>query len=301
MGVLDKNIVYAIVVAGGDEIAQRLPIGVLPFGSNNNFATRIFPKRELEVERYCEASMAIIANKYTLADVIEVEQMEPSAQDVSSESEEGSRDGNKNVYVLSDLKWGVHSDVDRLKSKYWYFPGPLKEYYCYLKKVLFSDWPIDVQASAELSPPCDGCRNCYTPKETEVKPKAEKSVWWWPTDNRKASPPTKPDPRLQINNPECGETYRKEISSPQFNIATVPKQDSECQAAALEVTVSPPTSKSQLLTERLSSLHSESLLVSSIHLEPKTENPCYLMDNEKFEVMPAKFTLLRDKIKIFKS
>ncbi|KAF6039841.1 UFSP1 [Bugula neritina] len=95
--------------------------------------------------------------------------------------------------------------------------------------------------------------------------------------------PAKPDPRLQINNPKCGETYRKEVSSPQFNIATVPKQNSECQAAALEVTVSPPTSKSQLLTERLSSLHSESLLVSSIHLEPKTENPCYLMDNEKFE------------------
>ncbi|KAF6030872.1 hypothetical protein EB796_010835 [Bugula neritina] len=298
MGVFDKNIVDAIVVAGGDgtlsqivtgllrrgdEIAQRLPIGVLPFGSNNNFATRIFPKRELEVERYCEASMAFIANKYTLADVIEVEQTAPSAQEISSESEEGSKEGNKNVYVLSDLKWGVHSDVDRLKSKYWYFPGPLKEYYCYLKKVLFSDWPIDVQASAELSPPCDGCRNCYTPEETEDKPKPEKSVW------------------LQINNTECGETYKKEISSPQLNIATVPKQDSECQAAALEVTVSPPTSKSQLLTERLSSLHSESLLVSSIHLEPKTENPCYLMDNEKFEVMPAKFTLLKDKIKIFKS
>ncbi|KAF6039852.1 hypothetical protein EB796_001849 [Bugula neritina] len=139
-------------------------------------------------------------------------------------------------------------------------------------QVLFSDWPIDVQASAELSPPCDGCRNCYTLEVSEVKPKPEKSVWWWPADNRKASPPAKPDPRLQINNPECGETYRKEISSPQFNIATVPKQDSECQAAALEVTVSPPTSKSQLLTERLSSLHSESLLVSSIHLEPKTEN-----------------------------
>ncbi|KAF6030865.1 hypothetical protein EB796_010828 [Bugula neritina] len=292
MGMLDKNIVDAIVVAGGDgtlseivtgllrrgdEIAQRLPIGVLPFGPNNNFATRIFLKRELEVERYCEASMAIIANKYTLADVIEVEQTEPSAQEISSESEEGSREGNKNVYILSDLKWGVHSDVDRLKSNYWYFPGPLKEYYCYLKKVLFSDWPIDVQASAELSPPCDGCRNCYTPKVSEVKPKPEKS----------------------INNPECGETYKKEISSPQFNIATVPKQDSECQAAALEVTVSPPTSKSQLLTERLNSLHSESLLVSSIHLEPKTENPCYLMDNEKFEVMPAKFTLLKDKI--FKS
>jgi len=43
-------------------------------------------------------------------------------------------------------------------------------------QVLFSDWPIDVQASAELSPPCDGCRNCYTPEETEVKPKPEKSV-----------------------------------------------------------------------------------------------------------------------------
>ena len=40
--------------------------GVLPFGSTNTFANRLFPQRELEVERFCEASMAIIRNKLVI-------------------------------------------------------------------------------------------------------------------------------------------------------------------------------------------------------------------------------------------
>lgn len=41
-----------------------LHLGVLPFGVANTFATRIFPRCDLEVERFCQASMAIIGNKW---------------------------------------------------------------------------------------------------------------------------------------------------------------------------------------------------------------------------------------------
>lgn len=44
-------------------------------------------------------------------------------------------DDAKSVYLLSHVKWGVNSDIDKRKSKYWYYPGPLKQYYCYLKRV----------------------------------------------------------------------------------------------------------------------------------------------------------------------
>lgn len=41
----------------------------------------------------------------------------------------------KSVYLMSHINWGVHSDIERKKSKYWYYPGPLKKYYCYVKQV----------------------------------------------------------------------------------------------------------------------------------------------------------------------
>lgn len=37
--------------------------GVLPFGNTNSYASELFPKKELEVQRFCEASMAIVKNK----------------------------------------------------------------------------------------------------------------------------------------------------------------------------------------------------------------------------------------------
>jgi len=42
---------------------------------------------------------------------------------------------SKDVYLLTSLKWGIHSDIHRQKDKHWYFPGPLKLWYCYWKKV----------------------------------------------------------------------------------------------------------------------------------------------------------------------
>lgn len=60
---MKRFLIFFLIFSPLRKLATCLITGVLPFGSNNNFATRIFPKRELEVERYCEASMAIIANK----------------------------------------------------------------------------------------------------------------------------------------------------------------------------------------------------------------------------------------------
>lgn len=62
-------------------------------------------------------------------DAGEEQKPEMSTESTSTEG------GNKNVYILSHLKWGVYSDIERRKVKYWYMPGPLKEYYCYLKAV----------------------------------------------------------------------------------------------------------------------------------------------------------------------
>ena len=73
-------------------------------------------------------------------DVESTSESEESAKSKESSKEQAkslvSTDNSyKNVYIMSDIKWGVHSDIERRKGKYWYLPGPVKEYYCYLKQV----------------------------------------------------------------------------------------------------------------------------------------------------------------------
>ncbi|XP_067950632.1 acylglycerol kinase, mitochondrial-like [Watersipora subatra] len=320
MGVLDNSIVDAIIVAGGDGtiseivtgllrrgdgIAQRVPIGVLPFGTTNTFASRLFPKRELEVERYCQASMAIINNKCSHADVIEVEPLgtphegeEKSLGDVKTSSVEsvnekaisadspanvsGLSAGNKNIYIMSNLKWGVHSDIDRKKGKYWYMPGPLKEYYCYLKQVLFGEWPALVSAQLEFSPPCEGCKNCLAPPPVTALQPVKKSVWWWPTDNRKVQPsaPAR-DPRLEKDNPLCGVKQRKEVCASQLDLESIAtKSGTSC--SHLELYLTPvSTSKGDLLTKPV--VPEEPIPLSQVTITPKSSLPVYIMDSEDFE------------------
>lgn len=59
------------------------------------------------------------------ADVLEVSPQESTTPDA------------KNVYLMSHINWGIHSELDKRKSKYWYYPGPLKQYYCYAKQVAY--------------------------------------------------------------------------------------------------------------------------------------------------------------------
>ena len=82
-----------------------------------------------------------VVYRFAMADVMEVEPL-PSE---SSEAAENSAPAQsfiaengteaKKVYLMSHIKWGVHSEVERVKWKYWYMVGPLKTWYCYLKTV----------------------------------------------------------------------------------------------------------------------------------------------------------------------
>lgn len=72
-------------------------------------------------------------------------------------------------------------------------------YGCFCQ-VLFGEWPALVSAQLEFSPPCEGCKNCLAPPPVTALQPVKKSVWWWPTDNRKVQPsaPAR-DPRLEVN------------------------------------------------------------------------------------------------------
>ena len=68
----------------------------------------------------------------------------------------------------------------------------------------------------------------------------------------------------------------------------------------LELSLAPEvTSKVNLLTSQSSASDNECIPVSQVTIKPKSTDPWYVMDSEKFEVMPAKITLLKDKIKVF--
>ena len=76
-----------------------------------------------------------------MADVMEVEPLPSESSKAAKDSapalssHEGNETEAKKVYLMSHIKWGVHSEVERVKWKYWYMVGPLKTWYCYLKTV----------------------------------------------------------------------------------------------------------------------------------------------------------------------
>lgn len=94
-------------------------------------------------------------SRFAMADVMEVS---PLASDptITSDQERVESDPSptgdtsaKKVYLLSHIKWGVHSEVERVKGKYWYMPGALKKYYCYLKTVSMTKYLVTSYADGK--------------------------------------------------------------------------------------------------------------------------------------------------------
>ena len=69
----------------------------------------------------------------------------------------------------------------------------------------------------------------------------------------------------------------------------------------MQLSLSPETTKSKLLTSKPADSDNECIPVSQVTIEPKATDPWYVMDSEKYEVTPAKVTLLKDKIRVFTS
>lgn len=76
-----------------------------------------------------------------MADVMEVEPLPVESSKVNDDGTPASSSDiavgseAKKVYLMSNIKWGIHPEVERVKGKYWYMIGPLKTWYCYLKTV----------------------------------------------------------------------------------------------------------------------------------------------------------------------
>ncbi|EDO41738.1 predicted protein [Nematostella vectensis] len=128
-----------IVVAGGDGTlleavtgllrrpdqadVSKIPIGIIPVGTNNTFFNRVFGSGNASQSRQIgNAAMTIVKGQTTSAGVMEIK------------GEEG-----RPTFALNGVHWGAFRDTAESYDKYW-ITGPLRQKMAYIAKT-FQGWP----------------------------------------------------------------------------------------------------------------------------------------------------------------
>lgn len=131
----------AVLIAGGDGTLMeamtgwmrrhkdnkferfRVPIGLLPVGTENRIAKNLFPTASSDVKLMAEATMAVVRQLYLRPiDVIEVENV--------TDSDDSNFSGKK-IYGLREIQAGAFRDAEARMPKYWFTAG-LKKYLTYI-------------------------------------------------------------------------------------------------------------------------------------------------------------------------
>lgn len=228
--VQEINNTDAIVVAGGDgtlsEVVTGLlrrtdentsglvPLGVLPLGQNNSFASNLFPggSRIAKAKSLVDATMAIVEERTKAVDVMRVE-ITNSNEDI------------KPVYALSGLKWGAFRDAEARKDKYWYY-GSLRKYATYVFNGYKDDLTWNINTNINYTPPCSGCLNCAVKINNNVEEK------WF---NRFKKKSINSNENLNKLNPECSIKHQKQIQTSDLELTTLNYFKNETPALHLSV------------------------------------------------------------------
>lgn len=318
----------AILVAGGDgtlmevvtgilrrDPSSQCPVGILPVGRTNSVGGRMFfvDRSDMDqVEGLTRAALGVVKGQLTPKDVLQVEVLE---------TQETATEAKKPIYALASIKWGAFRDVMNLRDKYWYYGG-LRE----RAAILFNAFKTsvlnrDCRGTLTLTPPCQGCVNCFGDRSAR---KVEyKSKNWWsflmPSTKQKEDASVYlvngEDVRKKLN-PECGQETQidlkgtTELYLTTSNIETVPENS---PPRMLLRTGSSEVASTDWITDswrRLSSVdHLDSQVLSkpiecrTMELTPekKEKEEFFSIDNEDFEVKPIRVTLLPARLKVFSS
>ena len=152
MSVLDNTDV--IVAAGGNgtvneiitgllrrpdfQSYSHIPIGIIPLGETNTIFRQLCcsdKENDRTAQRIMNATNDILQSKVKSVDVLKI-----------------SGENGKNVFALSDLRWGSYSDAFSRTSKYWFW-GPLKKYMTYVFASLKSRTQIPREFELQYTEP----------------------------------------------------------------------------------------------------------------------------------------------------
>lgn len=313
-----------IVVAGGDGTLsetvtglmrrgdEKIPaIGVFPTGKINQFSLMLFNSQGMptnkveEVRAMAKAALSVCQGKTEKKDVMKI-------QLIQSQAVEGE-EPKKPFYAVGSLFWGSFNDILKKKDKYW-VTGSLREYTAFLFNGLFGrakDVTWNCKANLMYSEPCSGCSNCY--EKPESKTQKMQSGRWWSKFNASEKAPD----YSKVLNPNCLNTHEALIDTSELVISTNTAEGLPDNQSKMNIKMNVTDNDYgfnyiwnswQRLKERRyldlpQSKDFEARTVVLLPEETKTREDdkevYYSIDNEPYEVMPIKITLLPKRLEFF--
>lgn len=313
----------ALVIAGGDgTVSESItglmrraandpslpPIGVVPVGKVNQFSFMLFnsqglPKNKVEeVKAMANAALSIVKGKTEKKDVMKIELI-PDANVEQLEPK-------KPFYAVGSLMWGSFNDIMRKKDKYW-VTGSLRSYTAFLFNGFGRhDVSWDCKANIIYSDPCSGCSNCYV--KTESRQQKLHNTRWWSKFN--ANQEKAPD-YSKVLNPNCMTTHEETIDTSEFYISTNTAEGTPSSEPKMNIKLNTkPDDRGvdfiwnswQRVKDRryLEAPQSRSIEARTLVLLPETTSEedkeiYYSIDNEPYEVLPIKISLLPRRVEFF--
>lgn len=288
-----------VVVAGGDGTSSEVvtgllrrnteicPILFLPLGVENKTVSNIVPKEydgKYELVKYISyIVLSLIQERVKRFPVVKYEII-PS---------DNQTETHKPTFGLQGLSWGVLSDIEVSKEKYWYF-GILKHQAAVIISTIRQKFNQNISATLMYTPPCPGCRKCLTPIKTKCHSKFSNIF------NLREN--MRPVDRVNLfDNKTCGIETFCNIKAKQLYIMCSRNIEAFFQ---LNTNVIEDISKQKLFLKTiLKEVEMQPTVLyesNTIKLLPQEcGNQTYYIDGEEFEARPIKISFLPDAIKCF--
>lgn len=312
----------ALVVSGGDGTLSEAitgllrraehdpklpPVGILPTGKMNQFSLMLFksddlPKNKLEeVRAMAQAALAVVKGKTEKKDVMKI-------QLISNPDDEQS-EPKKPFYAVGGLVWGAFNDIMRKKDKYW-VTGSFRYYTAFLFNGFGRhDVSWNCKANIIYSEPCSGCSNCYEKTESPTQ-KMHGSRWWSKFNVQEKAPDYS-----KILNPNCLSTHEESVDTSELIISSNTVEGISDKNPKLNIKLNTKrddygfdfiwNSWKRLSSRRFLELQESRVIEArTLVLLPETNSSedkeiYYSIDNESYEVMPIKITLLPKRVDFF--
>ena len=260
------------------------------------------PKNKVEeVRAMANAALSVVRGKTEKKDVMKI-------QLIASENSEES-EPKKPFYAVGSLFWGSFNDILRKKDKYW-FTGPLRSYTAFLFNGFGrQDVQFNCRANLIYSEPCSGCSNCY--EKTESRTQKLHNARWWSKFNTQEKAPD----YSKVLNPNCLNTHEEKIDTSELVITTNTVEGISDDKSKLNIKINTKQEDKGIdyilnswkrLRERryLDLPESRTIEARTLVLLPETNNEedkevYYSIDNEAYEVMPIKITLLPKRVEFY--
>lgn len=308
---LERKHVDAVVVAGGNgsllevvtgmmrkedkEFRQMVPIGVIPTGKTNKFATFFLGSEKEKVRRMLDSAMAIVKGATQKIDVIKIQ----------------GEDG-RSTYALCSLEAGAYRDAREKTSKYW-FLGPLKYRFTYLWSTI-GHWPPLMKGTLEYMEAKD-TDILKTREKKQQEPQRQDQSWTTRLSNlifgsKKIIQAS--DVEEEEEEYENEELVKKKVRTVELTLSSnFERTDKEMKG--IQMGLGPEdVSKTDFISEgwrrlkapvwSVGSESNEQTLCRKVTFTPeitKDTELWYTIDGEQFEALPAEISLLKNRLKVF--